>query len=67
MLYNLRIEVSQPLRAEGDECEDYPTLAWAASAAAKRELEKAVLSCLRRLEQDVTDCEVMDFSVEEES
>jgi hypothetical protein len=64
--YTMRVEVSQPLRAADDESDDYPLESYAVTLAAKGELERAVLACLRKLEQECTDCEVMSILVEDE-
>ena len=63
--YRLEVRAKQPIRAEGDESDDYPTLEWATSSKARIEIEKALFVCLRRMEQDC-DCECMDFTVEDE-
>jgi hypothetical protein len=65
VIYRLEVRATQPIREDGDECEDYPTLEWATSSKARIEIEKALFACLRRMEQDC-DCECMDFSIEED-
>jgi hypothetical protein len=65
ILYRVELEIASPLSDDPDDA-DYPTLEWAATSEAKRNIETSVLACLRRMEQECTNVEVMDFSVEDE-
>lgn len=69
IIYRIEIRAKQPLaRDEEDAAEhgwDCPTLEYAGTSEAKRNIEKAVIACLRRFELDC-DVELMDFTVEDE-
>ena len=64
IVYRLNVWAKQPLAESADHA-DYPTLEHAATAEAKREIERRIIACLRRFELD-SDVELMDFSVEDE-
>ena len=63
--YRVEVEITAPLSDYPDD-PDYPTLEYASSSQTKRELEKSILACLRRLEPECTNVEVMDFTVEDD-
>lgn len=64
--YRVEVYVTVPLSDDPDN-PDYPTLEGATSSDYKRrQVELPMLACLRRLEHEVTNIELMDFTVEEE-
>lgn len=65
LVYTLRVEITVPLATESDKS-IWPTLVDAVSTKAKHELTASVLACLRSLDYECTDIEVMDTSVEED-
>ncbi len=69
VIYRLDVRAKQPIVESEAECEecgyDTPTLERATDSKYKRDIEKAIIACLRRFELD-TDVELMDFSVEDE-
>lgn len=62
--YEIAVTATRPVRYDLDAPLDEQE-AWRISADAKREVEREVLACLRRLDGD-TDCEVIDAVVSEE-
>lgn len=66
IVYRLEVELSYPLSDDPNDA-DYPTLEGASSPSYKRGIEKSVIACLRKMEQECTNCEVLDFSVEEDA
>lgn len=65
IVYRLAVEITSPLSDDPDDA-DYPTLEGATEAGYKRSIEKAVIACLRRLEWECINVEVIDFRVEDE-
>ena len=64
--YRVEVFVTVPLSDDPDS-PDYPTLEGATSSDFKRKhIENPMLACLKRFEYEVTNLELMDFTVEEE-
>lgn len=65
IVYRIEVELSAPISDDVND-PDYPTLEVAATSAYKRDIELAITACLRKMDEECTNCEVMDFTVEDE-
>jgi hypothetical protein len=63
--YRVEVYVTIPLSDDAQHA-DYPTLETATHGCFKREIERNMLATLSRFEHEVTNLELMDFTVEDE-